>query len=338
MPNILVTGGAGYVGSHACKALAASGLNPVAYDNLVTGHDWAVRWGPLERGDLLDAARLDEVFILYRFSAVLHFAALAYVGESVDHPSRYYANNVTGTLNLLNAMREHGVKQLVFSSTCSTYGIPETVPISEAHPQKPINPYGSSKLMVERILADFGTAYGLQSLSLRYFNAAGADPEGHIGEEHEPETHLIPLVLMAANGGNPVTINGTDYDTPDGTCIRDFIHVTDLAHAHVLALKSLQRQCNRQSFNLGTGKGFSVREVIRVAENVTAQKISVKEGPRRAGDPPELVADASRARDELGWKPQYEDLDQIIATAWNWVLRGQRPFPNDACKPLPSLI
>ena len=183
--------------------------------------------------------------------------------------------------------------------------------------------------MVERILADFGTAYGLQSLSLRYFNAAGADPEGHIGEEHEPETHLIPLVLMAANGGNPVTINGTDYDTPDGTCIRDFIHVTDLAHAHVLALKSLQRQCNRQSFNLGTGKGFSVREAIRVAENVTAQKISVKEGPRRAGDPPELVADASRARNELGWMPQYRDLNQIIATAWNWVLRRQRPFPND---------
>jgi len=326
MLNILVTGGAGYVGSHACKALAASGLKPIAYDNLLTGHDWAVRWGPLEKGDILDADRLDQVFGLYQPSAVLHFAAFAYVGESVEHPSRYYTNNVSGTLNLLDAMRKHGVNQIVFSSTCATYGIPEALPISEAHAQKPVNPYGSSKLMVERILADYAAAYGLRSISLRYFNAAGADPGGQIGEEHDPETHLIPLVLSAANGGLPITIYGTDYDTPDGTCIRDFIHVTDLANAHVLALKALQEQCNRPSYNLGTGNGYSVREVIEIAEAVTERCVRVNGGPRRAGDPPALVADASRARKELGWKTRYSDLNQIIASAWNWMTdlrRGQ---------------
>ena len=319
MPNILVTGGAGYVGSHACKALAASGLNPIAYDNLVTGHDWAVRWGPLERGDILDRGRLDEVFSNYQPSAVLHFAAFAYVGESVEHPSRYYNNNVSGTLNLLETMRKHGVKKIVFSSTCATYGIPEVVPISESHPQNPINPYGSSKLMVERILADYGVAYGLRSISLRYFNAAGADPAGQIGEDHDPETHLVPLVLSAASGGDPITIHGTDYDTPDGTCIRDFIHVTDLANAHVLALKALQEQCNRPSYNLGSGNGYSVREVIENAEIVMGRKVPVKEGSRRAGDPPRLVADAALARKELYWQTPYSSLEQIIATAWNWM-------------------
>ena len=323
MPNILVTGGAGYVGSHACKALAASGLNPVAYDNLMTGHDWAVRWGPLEKGDILDSARLDQVFDVYQPSAILHFAAFAYVGESVEHPSRYYTNNVSGTLNLLNAMRRHDVNQIVFSSTCATYGIPEEVPILEVHPQKPINPYGSSKLMVERILADYAAAYGLRSISLRYFNAAGADLAGQIGEDHNPETHLIPLVLSAANGGDPISIYGTNYDTPDGTCVRDYIHVSDLADAHVLALKALQEQCNRPSYNLGTGNGYSVREVIASAEAVTGQRVRVKEGPRRAGDPPRLVADPSRARTELGWRTHYSDLDQIIATAWNWKQSGK---------------
>jgi UDP-arabinose 4-epimerase len=323
MSNILVTGGAGYIGSHACKALAANGLNPIAFDNLRAGHDWAVKWGPLAKGDLLDSDRLDEVFRLYQPSAVLHFAALAYVGESVEHPSRYYANNVSGTLNLLNAMRTHGVNQVVFSSTCATYGIPETVSISEAHPQKPINPYGSSKLMVERILADYGAAYGLRSISLRYFNAAGADPEGQIGEDHDPETHLIPLVLSAANGGQPITIYGTDYETPDGTCIRDFIHVTDLANAHVLALKALRQQCNRPSYNLGTGRGYSVREVIETAEAATRRKVRVVEGARRAGDPLMLVADASRAKKELGWQARYSDLEQIIITAWNWMTERQ---------------
>ena len=323
MLNILVTGGAGYVGSHTCKALAASGLKPIAYDNLLTGHDWAVRWGPLEKGDMLDAARLDQVFGLYQPAAVLHFAALAYVGESVEHPARYYSNNVSGTLNLLDVMRKHGVNQIVFSSTCATYGIPEAMPISEAHPQKPINPYGSSKLMVERILADYRAAYGIQSISLRYFNASGADPEAQIGEEHDPETHLIPLVLTAASGGQPVTIYGTDYDTPDGTCIRDFIHVTDLANAHVLSLKALKEGCNRPSYNLGTGSGYSVREVIEVIESTIGRPVSVKEGPRRAGDPPKLVANSSRARKELSWQTRYSDLNQIVATAWNWMTERQ---------------
>jgi UDP-arabinose 4-epimerase len=323
MSNILVTGGAGYVGSHACKALAATGLKPVVYDNLTTGHDWAVRWGPLEKGDILDAARLDQVFRVHQPSAVLHFAAHAYVGESVEQPSRYYKNNVSGTLTLLDVMREHGLNEIVFSSTCATYGIPEGVPISEAHPQRPINPYGSSKLMVERILADFGSAYGIRSISLRYFNAAGADPEGQIGEDHNPETHLIPLVLSAASDGDPITVYGSDYETPDGTCIRDFIHVSDLADAHVLALKALQKQCNRPSYNLGTGNGYSVRQVIKAAEAVTGQKVRLKEGPRRPGDPPRLVADASRAREEVGWKTRYSDLEQIIATAWNWMLARQ---------------
>jgi UDP-arabinose 4-epimerase len=319
MPNILVTGGAGYIGSHACKTLAANGLRPIAYDNLLTGHDWAVQWGPLEKGDILDAARLDDVFGLYQPSAVLHFAAQAYVAESIEHPSLYYTNNVSGTLNLLRAMRKHDVNQIVFSSTCATYGIPEAVPISEAHPQKPINPYGSSKLMVERILADYGAAYGLRSISLRYFNAAGADPAGEIGEDHDPETHLIPVVLSAAAGGDHVTIYGTDYDTLDGTCIRDFIHVTDLANAHVLALKVLREQCNRPSYNLGAGNGYSVREVLQIAEAVTGRKVPVTEGSRRAGDPPKLVADAALARKELGWQTSCSKLEQIIGTAWTWM-------------------
>ena len=324
MSNILVTGGAGYVGSHACKALAAGGFNPIVYDNLATGHEWAVKWGPLAKGDILECDRLDQVFALYRPSAVLHFAACAYVGESVDNPSKYYGTNVAGTLNLLEVMRKHGVRQIVFSSTCSTYGIPETVPISELHPQNPINPYGASKLMVERILADYSVAYGLRSLSLRYFNAAGADPEGEIGEEHDPETHLIPLVLTAASENGPsITINGSDYQTPDGTCIRDYIHVTDLADAHVLALNAVRQEGNRSSYNLGTGTGFSVRDVIQIAQMVTGRKIAVKEGPRRPGDPPRLVADASRARRELGWEPRYGDLRQIIATAWTWFLKRQ---------------
>jgi UDP-arabinose 4-epimerase len=323
MSNILVTGGAGYVGSHACKALATHSLVPVVYDSLVSGHEWAVQWGPLERGDILDFDRLDQVFTRYKPSAVMHFAAYAYVGESMTDPSRYYRNNVAGTINLLEVMRKHGVRQLVFSSTCSTYGIPDTVPISELHPQNPINPYGSSKLMVERILRDYDGSYGLQSISLRYFNAAGADPEGQIGEEHNPETHLIPVTLTAAKGGDAVTINGTDYDTPDGTCIRDFIHVTDLADAHVRALRALEGRCSRQSFNLGTGKGFSVREVIWIAQSVTGRNINVNEGSRRAGDPPRLVADASCAKKELGWSPRYEDLYQIIATAWNWMSKPQ---------------
>ena len=241
MVNILVTGGAGYIGSHTCKALAKAGFTPITYDNLTSGHEWAVRWGPLARGDILDRDRLDEVFRQYQPSAVMHFAAYAYVDESVEQPLKYYRNNVAGALNLLDVMREHGVNYIVFSSTCATYGLPQAIPMPEDHPQNPVNPYGASKLMVERMLTDFGTAYGLRSISLRYFNAAGADPDGEIGEDHDPETHLIPLVLETAAGRRPnITIYGTDYDTPDGTCIRDYVHVTDLAKAHVLALKALQ--------------------------------------------------------------------------------------------------
>jgi UDP-arabinose 4-epimerase len=332
MVNVLVTGGAGYIGSHACKALAASGLLPIAYDNLVSGHAWAVKWGPLEVGDILDRARLDEVFHKHRPSAVMHFAAYAYVGESVEQPVKYYRNNVSGTLSLLEAMHDHGVQRLVFSSSCATYGMPQGSRIGEDHPQNPINAYGASKLMVERMLADFGTAYGLRSISLRYFNAAGADPDGEIGEDHDPETHLIPLVLETAMGKRRnVTIHGTDYDTPDGTCIRDYVHVTDLAEAHVLALKALQGNGNAASRNLGIGKGFSVKQVIETARSVTNRTIAVKEGARRPGDPPQLVADATRAKGELGWKPQCQDLDQIIGSAWNWMLK--RKAPPDAIKP-----
>jgi UDP-arabinose 4-epimerase len=322
--NVLVTGGAGYIGSHACKALAGAGFIPIAYDNLASGHEWAVRWGPIEKGDILDQARLNEVFKTYRPSAVMHFAAHAYVGESVEEPAKYYRNNVAGSLSLLEAMREHDVSQIVFSSSCATYGVPKAIPIAEKHPQNPINPYGASKLMIERMLADFGAAYGLRSISLRYFNAAGADPDGEIGEDHDPETHLIPLVLeAAARKRSNITIFGTDYDTPDGTCIRDYVHVTDLAEAHVLALRALRGSCNSASYNLGTGNGFSVGEVIQTAREITGRSISAKGGLRRPGDPSRLMADATRAKNELGWKPQYGDLHPMIATAWNWIITRQ---------------
>ena len=318
-PHVLVTGGAGYIGSHACKALARAGFVPVAYDNLVYGHRWAVKWGPLEEGDILDRQRLDAVIAAYQPSAIMHFAAFAYVGESVTDPGKYYRNNVAGSLTLLEAMRDHGLRDIVFSSTCATYGVPERLPISEATPQVPINPYGMSKLMVERMLQDFSGAHGIRWTALRYFNAAGADPDNQIGEVHDPETHLIPLVLDAAAGRRPsITIFGEDYETSDGTCVRDYIHVSDLADAHVLAIKRLQAGGETGPFNLGNGRGFTVREVIRAVEAVTGLKVPVVIGPRRAGDPAALVADPSLARSDLGWSPIQGQLETIVSTAWAW--------------------
>lgn len=319
MKSILVTGGAGYIGSHACKALARAGYLPVVYDNLVYGHEWAVKWGPLERGDLLDGTRLAEVIARYRPAAAIHFAAYAYVGESVSDPAKYYGNNVGGTLSLLAALRAGGVERLVFSSTCATYGVPERLPIDESHPQRPVNPYGHSKWMIEQVLRDYAQAYELRSIVLRYFNAAGSDPDGEIGEDHTPETHLIPLVLRAARDPNaPVSIHGTDYPTPDGTCIRDYIHVTDLADAHLRALAALEKGAETAAYNLGTGRGHSVREIVAAARRVAGREIAVVEGPRRPGDPPELVADATRAGIELGWIPGFTEIDDIIETAWRW--------------------
>ena len=327
--NILVTGGAGYIGSHVCKALAKAGYTPISYDNLVYGHRWAVKWGPLEEGDIADRARLDEVIVRYQPAAVMHFAAYAYVGESVQDPGKYYRNNVAGALTLLESMRDHGIDKLIFSSTCATYGIPEQVPITEDHPQRPINPYGMSKLMIEQILRDFDHAHGLRSISLRYFNAAGADPEGEIGEAHDPETHLIPLVLDAAAGKRPaITVFGDDYDTPDGTCIRDYIHVSDLADAHVLALKALEAGAKTTAYNLGNGRGFSVREVIASVERVTKKKVPLYIGPRRAGDPALLVGDPGCATAKLNWIPKLYEIDLIVETAvrWNFEIQNGNNF------------
>jgi len=327
--DVLVTGGAGYVGSHACKALSGAGYVPVCFDNLIHGHEWAVRWGPLIKGDVLDRSAVEDALTAYRPVAVMHFAAFAYVGESVLDPGKYYRNNFAGTLALLEAMRDHGIGNLVFSSTCSTYGIPEVVPIPETHAQRPINPYGCSKLMVEQMLRDFDAAHGLRSVSLRYFNAAGADPDGEVGEAHDPETHLIPLVLDVASGNRPdITVFGHDYDTPDGTCIRDYIHVTDLADAHVLALGALERGAATTAYNLGNGQGFSVREVIDTARAVTGAGIVERIGPRRQGDPACLVGDSTRIRSALGWMPRFPALAEIIESAWRWHQgkgrRGQR--------------
>jgi UDP-arabinose 4-epimerase len=319
MNNILVTGGAGYIGSHACKALAAAGYTPVTFDNLAFGHAWAVRWGPLVQGDILDRSALDRAIEQFKPRAVMHFAAFAYVGESVMNPGKYYRNNVAGTLTLLEAMRDHGVQQLVFSSTCAVYGNPQSTPISESHPCQPVNPYGASKWMVERMLADFGGAHGLRSISLRYFNAAGADPAGDIGESHDPETHLVPLALDAARGGRAdITIFGDDYPNRDGTCIRDYIHVCDLAEAHLLALRALEAGHPGGAYNLGNGRGFTVREVIAAAQAVSGRNIQVKHGPRRAGDPATLVADSQLIQQELGWRPRISELNAIVESAWRW--------------------
>jgi UDP-glucose-4-epimerase GalE len=321
--SILIVGGAGYIGSQTAKLVAAAGLQPVVFDNLVYGHEWAVKWGPLVRGDLADRALLVDVMKRHRVEAVIHFAAYAYVGESVTNPRKYFGNNVVGSLNLLDAMLDAGVRDIVFSSTCATYGEPRAVPIPEDHPQQPVNPYGESKLAVEKMLHWYSQAYDLRYAALRYFNAAGADPDGEIGEDHDPETHLIPLAIDAARGARgPLDVYGTDYPTPDGTAIRDYIHVVDLAEAHVRALERLRTGGVPLQLNLGTGRGHSVREVVAAIGKVAGRPVPFREVGRRPGDPPELVADNRGATEILGWKPRFADLDVIVEHAWRWRQRG----------------
>jgi UDP-glucose-4-epimerase GalE len=317
--NVLVTGGAGYIGSHACKHLAEAGHRPIVFDDLSQGHEWAVKWGPLERGSLGDPSRLAALFTSHRIDAVVHFAASALVGESMSNPSKYFANNTLGTFNLLEAMRAAGVGTVVFSSTCATYGNPVRVPIDETHPQAPVNPYGESKLMVEKMLRWYGDCYGLRWMALRYFNAAGADPDGEIGEDHDPESHLIPLVIGGTLGTRPpVKVFGDDYPTADGSAVRDYIHVVDLAEAHRLAIECLGAGTPSQAINLGTGVGQSVRQVIETVGAVSGRKVPFEIAPRRAGDPPALVADPSRARGVLDWSPRYADLSVTVEHAWRW--------------------
>jgi UDP-glucose 4-epimerase len=321
--RILVTGGAGYIGSHTVKLLLARGHDVRVIDNLVYGHRAAVPGDRLTVADLADTPAVDHLLLTHRIEAVVHFAAFAAVGESVKHPARYWQNNLVNTLGLLDLCRRHGVNRFVFSSTCATYGVPDKVPMDEDTAQRPINPYGQSKLAVERALADYAAAYGLGYAALRYFNAAGAATDGTIGEDHHPETHLIPLVLQVALRQRPhIEVFGTDYPTPDGTCIRDYIHVDDLGEAHLLALEKIEPG-KGLCLNLGTGRGYSIREVIKTAEHVTGKPVAAKDGPRRLGDPPALVAAADRARQALGWTPRYPELKQIIETAWNW--HRQRP-------------
>lgn len=316
---ILVAGGAGYIGSHINKMLNQKGYDTVVFDNLVYGHKEAVKWGILEIGDLTDKGRIEEVFDKYDIEAVFHFAAYAYVGESVENPSKYYNNNVTNTLHLLDIMVKHNVKYFVFSSTCATYGVPEKTPIIEDLPQNPINPYGATKLMVERILEDYHEAYGIQYCCLRYFNAAGADPDGEIGESHDPETHIIPLILAAAAGDRDcIKVFGTDYPTNDGSCIRDYIHVTDLSDAHLRAMEYLRQGGESINMNLGNCIGNSVLELIDVAKKVTGKDIPVVLDKRRPGDPPVLVGSAQKAKEILGWEPKYSDIEDILKHAWTW--------------------
>jgi UDP-arabinose 4-epimerase len=320
---ILVTGGAGFVGSHACKALAAAGYRPVAYDNLSRGHREAVKWGPLFEGDIRDRTRLEAVLREVRPAAVMHFAAFAYVGESMATPSMYFDNNVTGTARLLEAMRETGVTKLVFSSSCALYGGVHAAPIVEATPCDPASFYGQTKLDCEQLIRGFVRHAGFRAIALRYFNAAGADPDGEIGEDHDPEPHIIPVVLRVAAGlDKQVTLNGSDHPTPDGTCVRDFVHVSDLAHAHVLALaRALLDDHRFEAFNLGVGKGHSLKEIVEAARRVTGRPIPVVYTDRRAGDPPYAVGNAEFAQATLGWRPQHVDLDVAIGHGWRWMQR-----------------
>ena len=319
MSKILVTGGAGYIGSHACKALAAAGYTPVTYDNLSTGWEDAVKFGPFERGDLLDKTRLDEVFALHRPTAVMHFAALSQVGEATTDPGTYWRNNVCGSLTLVEAAVAAGCLDFVFSSTCATYGDQDGVVLDEECVQAPLNAYGASKRAIEELLGHFEISHGLRSVVFRYFNVAGADPDGEVGEFHQPETHLIPIMLDAIEGKrDALTINGTDYDTPDGTCVRDYVHVMDLVEAHVMGLIWLQNGKGSRVFNLGTGSGFSVREVVRHSGAVTNRPVPISEGPRRAGDAAVLVSGSVWAKTELGWSPHRSTLETMISDAWRW--------------------
>lgn len=319
MKNILIVGGAGYIGSHMAKYLSARDYMPIVLDNLVYGHRGAVRYGPFFEGSMNDLSLLQEIFSGYPISAVMHFAAFCYVGESVEDPAKYYQNNVANTLDLLEVMVERSVGNFIFSSSCASYGEPLEMPITEDHPQKPISPYGRTKLMVEQILDDFKRAYGLESVCLRYFNAAGADPEGELGEDHNPETHLIPLVLKTALGQRPrIDIFGDDYPTPDGTCIRDYIHIEDLAQAHLLALERLLAGLPGGQYNLGNAKGYSVKQVIEIARRVTGKEIPTRVIERRPGDPAVLISSSQKAINHLGWRPEFPDLEPIVETAWAW--------------------
>ena len=319
MKNILVIGGAGYIGSYMCKYLARNGYQPIVLDNLIYGHREAVKWGPFFEGSLADRNLLNRVFSEHEIAAVMHFASFCYVGESITEPAKYYHNNVAATIRLLQMMVEKNISNFIFSSSCATYGEPVEIPITEKHPQNPINPYGRSKLMVEQVLRDFRNAYDLKYISLRYFNAAGADPDGELGEDHMPETHLIPLVLQTALGQREVLhIFGDDYPTRDGTCIRDYIHIDDLAQAHLLALEKLINKVGGGEYNLGNGNGESVKEVVKIAGKVTGKPIATRITERRVGDPAVLIGSSEKAIKELGWRPQFSDLDIIIETAWKW--------------------
>lgn len=317
--NVLVVGGAGYIGSHMVKMLSLAGHQVLTLDNLSNGYQEAVKYGDYIEGDVADGALVNDILSENNFESVMHFASYIQVGESVEKPAMYYRNNVANTQILLDAMVKQGVRNFIFSSTAATFGEPEYIPIDEAHPKNPVNPYGRSKLMVEQILEDYDRAYGLKSVSLRYFNAAGADPDGELGERHLPETHLIPLVLQAASGRrDSISIFGTDYDTPDGTCIRDYIHINDLCSAHLLGMEHLVNGGESRAYNMGNGQGYSIKEVIDVAKKVTGKDFKVVLGGRRAGDPARLVADSKKLQSELGWKPEYTDLETIIRHAWQW--------------------